>query len=202
VSDALDVWLAVRPRLAQLEVKPRPLPIRGARDGYVAFLRQWVERRDPERAHALTRAHELARADAERAAALSFTLLASWQEVVLGAPAPFRDAPAFAKGGAEQYGLNPQTAARFESCLQDADSPADALALRAARAYLDVCFFHPFRDGNGRAASLLLDFVLFREGVLLEQVAPLFVVARRPTLTDARELLRLLEILLDASATR
>jgi fido (protein-threonine AMPylation protein) len=48
-----------------------------------------------------------------------------------------------------------------------------ALAARAARAYLDVAFFHPFTDGNGRAALLTLTFVLAREGVVLGEVGPL-----------------------------
>ncbi|MFG2732892.1 Fic family protein [Streptomyces canus] len=42
--------------------------------------------------------------------------------------------------------------------------------LRAARAYLDVCFFHPFDDGNARSAFLTLLFVLAREGVALNGV--------------------------------
>lgn len=201
MSDALDAWLELRPQLLRGDVAPRSLPIHGARDGYAAFLSQ-VTARDPERARCLARAHARSRADARRAAPLSFARLASWQELVLGAPAPFRDAPAFAKGGAERYGLNPDTAARFEACLREADTREVPLSVRAARAYLDICFFHPFCDGNGRAASLLFDFILYREGVLLDQVTPLFVVARSPTLSDARELLRLLEITLDAAAGR
>ena len=46
--------------------------------------------------------------------------------------------------------------------------------MRAARAYLDVCFFHPFDDGNSRMARLLLDFVLTRDGMCLSQCEPLF----------------------------
>ncbi|WP_189912906.1 Fic family protein, partial [Streptomyces albogriseolus] len=44
------------------------------------------------------------------------------------------------------------------------------LTARAARAYLDICFFHPFDDGNARSAFLALVFVLAREGVALEAV--------------------------------
>nr|WP_246112225.1 Fic family protein [Streptomyces hawaiiensis] len=44
------------------------------------------------------------------------------------------------------------------------------LTARAARAYLDVCFFHPFDDGNARAAFLTLIFVLAREGIALDGV--------------------------------
>ncbi|MFF7472809.1 Fic family protein [Streptomyces sp. NPDC008092] len=45
------------------------------------------------------------------------------------------------------------------------------LTARAARAYLDVCFFHPFDDGNARSAFLALVFVLAREGVTLDSVS-------------------------------
>lgn len=40
----------------------------------------------------------------------------------------------------------------------------------AARAYLDICFFHPFDDGNARSAFLALLFVLAREGITLNGV--------------------------------
>lgn len=52
----------------------------------------------------------------------------------------------------------------------DAEAP---LAARAARTYLDVAFFHPFADGNGRAALLALAFVLARADVTLDEVGPL-----------------------------
>ncbi|MFF8844351.1 hypothetical protein ACF08N_16805 [Streptomyces sp. NPDC015127] len=47
---------------------------------------------------------------------------------------------------------------------------AAPLSAGAARAYLDVCFFHPFDDGNARSAFLALVFVLAREGVALDGV--------------------------------
>lgn len=53
------------------------------------------------------------------------------------------------------------------------------LASRAARAYLDVCFFHPFADGNARAALLALVFVLGRDRVVPGHLGPLPMVARR-----------------------
>ncbi|MFK0284985.1 Fic family protein, partial [Streptomyces sp. NPDC090499] len=45
------------------------------------------------------------------------------------------------------------------------------LTARAARACLDVCFFHPFDDGNARSAFLALVYVLAREGVALDSVS-------------------------------
>ncbi|MGW6646680.1 Fic family protein [Streptomyces iakyrus] len=51
-------------------------------------------------------------------------------------------------------------------------APPLPLTARAARVYLDVCFFHPFDDGNARAAFLTLVFVLAREGIALDRVSP------------------------------
>jgi hypothetical protein len=53
--------------------------------------------------------------------------------------------------------------------------------VRAARVYLDICFFHPFPDGNARAARLALDHVLTREGLALRVADPAFVFPLRVT---------------------
>ncbi|MFO0714120.1 MAG: Fic family protein [Sandaracinus sp.] len=50
--------------------------------------------------------------------------------------------------------------------------------VRAARVYLDVCFFHPFEDGNARAARLALDHVLTCAGLALHAAGPVFAPAR------------------------
>jgi hypothetical protein len=114
------------------------------------------------------------RADAAAEQTLDFGLLARWQRTVLGvAHAPFRSGAALAKGGRERYGFHRDTSTHFEACLvqsQEGDTP---VAARAARAYLDVCFFHPFSDGNARSALLTLAFVLGKEGIVLDQVGPL-----------------------------
>ncbi|MFE7401068.1 Fic family protein [Streptomyces sp. NPDC057557] len=61
----------------------------------------------------------------------------------------------------------PDHRARFDACLAewttDGGRPLP-LTVRAARAYLDVRFFHPFDDGNARSAFLVLVFVLAHEG--------------------------------------
>lgn len=49
---------------------------------------------------------------------------------------------------------------------------------RGRPAYLDVCFFHPFADGNARSALLALAFILARDGVVLDQVGPITQVQR------------------------
>ncbi|NED93471.1 Fic family protein, partial [Streptomyces sp. SID11233] len=103
----------------------------------------------------------LAFADAEQRRPLTFALMAKWQRIVLGHDlVGFRTMPAFAKDGRERYGLAPDTPARFECCLSESAQPDLPLPSRAARTYLDTLFFHPFADGNARAAMLALAFVL------------------------------------------
>ncbi|SEF55823.1 Fic/DOC family protein [Actinacidiphila yanglinensis] len=129
---------------------------------------------DPARARGLLAALERVRADAERGATLDVELLRGWQRHVLGTARPpeFRTQPAFAKEGRKRYGIGPDTRARLDACLAESASGAGRprLTARAARAYLDVCFFHPFDDGNARAAFLTLVFVLARERVPLRHV--------------------------------
>ena len=172
-SDSLTTWLRVR---READWSRAPALRRGppARDGFLAWCAGPVRRRDPVRAERLLRAHTLARADAVRRAPLDFALLAGWQRQVLGeTAAPFRTGDAYAKAGRERYGLTPTTRTDFAACLREATDPAVRLAARAARAYLDVAFFHPFTDGNARAALLTLVHVLAREDVVLPEVGPL-----------------------------
>ncbi|MFF7387174.1 Fic family protein [Streptomyces scabiei] len=146
------------------------------RDGPAEDIRAFDGAIDPARAEGLLRALELLRADAARGARLDFALLSAWHQHVLGSPQPppFRTSPAFAKGGRERYGLGPDTPTRFDTSLAESEATAGeplGLTARAARAYLDVCFFHPFDDGNARSAFLALVFVLAREGLALEAVS-------------------------------
>ncbi|OKI94687.1 hypothetical protein AMK10_16910 [Streptomyces sp. CB02058] len=93
---------------------------------------------------------------------------------MLGATrAPFRVSDAYAKAGRERYGLTSHTRADFDSCLRGTTDPDIPPAARAARAYLDVAFFHPFTDGNARAALVTLVHVLAREDIVLPEVGPL-----------------------------
>ena len=171
--DSLSVWLRVR-RAADWHHAPVLRPVPPANDGFRTWCEGPVRRRDPVRAERLLAAHTVARADASRRAPLDFALLAGWQSEVLGeAEAPFRTNDAYAKAGRERYGLTPRTRADFDSCLRETADPDLPLAARAARAYLDVAFFHPFTDGNARAALLTLVHVLAREGVVLPEVGPL-----------------------------
>lgn len=170
--DHLQRWLEVREAVPWQEAPDRgaECPTAGARDGAAEDIRAFDGAVDPARADGLLAALELMRVDAARGASLDFALLRSWQQHVLGLPQPppFRSLPAFAKGGRERYGIGPDTRERLDACLAESqvgDGRPLPLTARAARAYLDVCFFHPFEDGNARSAFLALLFVLAREGI-------------------------------------
>ncbi|MEU6541546.1 Fic family protein [Streptomyces sp. NPDC047000] len=159
--------------------------------------------RDSEGTARVLTALDLAFADAEQGRPLTFALMAKWQRTVLGHDlVGFRTMPAFAKGGRERYGLAPDTRARFEHCLTESTQPDLPLPSRAARAYLDIPFFHPFEDGNARAAMLTLAFVLAREGALLDQVHPLQTTRWADDAEGAADLAVLLGILTTAAERR
>ncbi|MEV6976037.1 Fic family protein [Kitasatospora sp. NPDC093806] len=172
-ADSLSVWLHVR-READWHRAPALQRVPPDRDGFRSWCEGPVRLRDPIRAERLLAAYALAREDAARRTPLNFALLARWQREVLAATeAPFRVSDAYAKAGRERYGLTPRTQADFDSCLNETTDPDVPLAARAARAYLDVAFFHPFTDGNARAALLTLVHVLAREDIVLPEVGPL-----------------------------
>lgn len=176
--DHLERWLAVRASVPWQDAPESGShePVTPSRDGAGEDVRAFDGAIDPARAEGLLIALGLVRSDAARGASLTFDRLRIWQQHVLGTSQPprFRSSVAFAKGGRERYGIGPDTLARFDACL--AESAFDArrplpLIARAARAYLDICFFHPFEDGNARAGFLTLIFVLAREGVALDGVS-------------------------------
>lgn len=177
VPDHLRSWLALREDVPWEGVPDGggDGPVIPVRDGAAESIRAFDGAVDTARGEGLLAALDLVRADAARGARLDFDLLRGWQQRVLGTPEPpsFRTLPAFAKGGRERYGIAPDTRERLDVCLaESAPSGPRSLPLtaRAARAHLDVCFFHPFDDGNARSAFLALVFVLAREGVALDGV--------------------------------
>lgn len=195
--DHLRAWLAIRDRIpwpAAVEV-PR---YQAVRDGAEHDIRTYDEARSPERASDLRAALAHSRADAGRP--LTFDLLVGWQRHILGT-AEFRTGPAFAKGGRERYGL--ATPEELNACLRQSTDATLPVAARAARTYLDVCFFHPFDDGNARAAFLALAFVLAANGIVLDQVGPVRRLPRRADQPgDAVALAQLVTVLITASAQR
>ncbi|MEV7419561.1 Fic family protein [Streptomyces sp. NPDC089919] len=174
-ADCLAVWCRVRQQVDWRAAPEVPAPVRPAVvDGPAAWYGGPVRARDPERADRLLAALALSRADAARGEPLTPALLGRWQELVLGVRGlRLRGSDAFAKGGRERYGLTPGTWQDFAGCLRESADPAVPLPARAARAYLDVAFFHPYPDGNARLALLALTYVLESEGVRLPEVGPL-----------------------------
>jgi hypothetical protein len=210
VTDHLQDWCRVRETAAwdvhQVSKSPGEFTgsADGGRDGVAHYIRTVEHERDPLRAGRMSAALNRVRRDVVADRALDFAILSGWQSLVLGMQNPvFRTGPAFAKGGRERYGIEPGTPERFERCLAQSTQPDLALPARAARAYLDVCFFHPFDDGNARAALLALTFVLARDGVVLAQVGPIQRVARRADDPDsALDLARLVAVLMNAARRR
>ncbi|WP_411084427.1 Fic family protein [Streptomyces sp. cmx-18-6] len=186
VPDHTAGWLALRESVPWQEASHDvdEGPVTPSSDGAADDIRAFDGAVDPARAAGLLAALEAVRADAARGAVLDFERLRGWQQHVLGTPQPppFRSSPAFAKEGRERYGLDAHTRTRLDACLAQSAADGDRplpLTARAARAYLDVCFLHPFDDGNARSAFLTLVFVLAREGVALGKVGLLRRVAFR-----------------------
>lgn len=178
MPDQLTTWQQVRERVPWRDVVPHlPTPVTAVRDGFTAHAAIGEDRRRQNR---LLAAYADARCAATIGAALTPDLTARWNAMLRGIPAAgFRRGPAFAKDGRDRYGLHPDTQRRYASCLSQAADRTIPVAARAARAYLDTAFFHPYDDGNARLGGLILHFVLLRAGVELDEVRPLLTTIRR-----------------------
>jgi hypothetical protein len=206
MADHLQTWLAVREAVPWQETRAAGTDrlFTPARDGAVHDIRSFDHARSPDRAAALLAALRQARADAATDSTLTCDLLSGWQRQVLDSrDVEFRSQPAFAKAGRERYGIAPDTRNHFDACLSQSSEAELAVSARAARAYLDVCFFHPFDDGNGRSAFLALTFVLARAGIMLDQVSPIRRLKRRADDPgDALALANLVAVLINNSQRR
>jgi hypothetical protein len=177
--DALATWFGARARAFTTEwpdAVRRAVPV----DAHRAFIESHDRRRDPDRAARMHAALDACRASARRDEPLTFDRLAAWQALVLGehAPVAWRTTDAFARH--VRYAYAPDLPDRFDAALAEANG-SDEVVVRAARAYLDVAFFHPFPDGNARAARLVLDHVLARAGLGLVAMEPVALLLRSAT---------------------
>jgi hypothetical protein len=181
-DDATTPWLATRATAFEYSLPDNAGSTSPVRiDGHRRYIDGPEHARDPERARRMTAALDACRASARAGEPLTLENLCAWQALVLGQEqVTFRTTDAFAKGGRDRYPFAPDTEARFVAALAEANPTADGPSpvVRAARGYLDVCFFHPFADGNARAARLVLDHVLTRAGLALHSIEPLLVVSR------------------------
>ncbi|MEU4620670.1 hypothetical protein AB0G04_11930 [Actinoplanes sp. NPDC023801] len=178
LPDQLTTWQRVREQVPWRDVVPHPhAPIRAVRDGFAA---RAAIGEDPRRQSLLLTAYADARRAAEAGTGLTPDLTARWNGMLRGiSTAGFRRGPAFAKNGRDRYGLHADTRERYESCLSESADLTIPVTARAARAYLDVAFFHPYDDGNARLGGLVLHFVLLCGGVELDEVHPILTVVRR-----------------------
>lgn len=144
-------------------------------DGHVAYVNTHDARRDEVRARRFLEALGLARSLATSGERLTWSTLRKLQATALGRGAVgFRCGVAHAKRGLERYGWADGLERQFTDRLDLATSIAPHPVARAAMLYLDVCFFHPFDDGNGRAARLVLDYTLSQASVTLGQARLVF----------------------------
>ncbi|KAH3766879.1 Fic family protein [Pelomyxa schiedti] len=174
--DSLAAWLAIRNSFAW--APPNKLFLPSRRDGQTEYITTHDTKRDPARATNMLAALAQERDASARGLSLSFELIGTWQQTLLGSPSvpKFRTTDAFAKSGEERYPFTSSTVTEFQSALQQSESDiARGAVVCAARAYLDVCFFHPFEDGNSRCARLVLDFILRKNGLTVDNMEPLIV---------------------------
>ncbi|HZV00742.1 MAG TPA: Fic family protein [Planctomycetota bacterium] len=120
---------------------------------------------DPVRDERYRTALARVRALADGSSPLDLDLMVEIQTILLGRPVSVRKTTAFAKAGREAYawfeGFESMLRRKIAADAVDACHPL----VRACRLYLDIIFFHPFEDGNARAARLWFEFVLQRARV-------------------------------------
>jgi hypothetical protein len=155
--DALSEWQAIRESAFRSAAFAWTVP--AVWDAHLGFIEGKERSRDRDRARRMWSALDACRQSATRGEPLRLSELVKWQSLVLGHEAKLRAGGAFAKSGRERYGFDASTLPRFEHWLHEANDTSQPVHVRAARVYLDVCFTHPFEDGNARAARLALDHV-------------------------------------------
>jgi hypothetical protein len=170
-------WVEPTPDLVQRISTIKP--VSHLQDAHLKYIEQFDIKRSVQQANNFQNALFLARNDARTLNQLSFSTIQNWQGIVLGKSiAPFRNGPAFAKGGLEVYGFRANTEIIFSNKIHlDFEDSAHPIC-KAIRSYLDICFFHPFEDGNSRAARLIFDFYTTRGGLIMKDVRPLFSLPR------------------------
>ncbi|MEU8795935.1 Fic family protein [Streptomyces sp. NPDC048643] len=203
-ADALATWCQVRNQIDWASAAGEtPAPVRAAVDGFAIWCEAGDRSSNPARGDRLLTALTRTRVDASRKRPLTYVLLAEWQRLVLGMPeVAFRRGDAFAKGGRERYALTSHTQRDFVHCVSQSTDPRVPLASRAARAYLDVAFFHPFPDGNARLAMLTLAYVLELERVRVDQVGPLQTTRYADDAAGAADLADLVSVLIRSTHRR
>jgi hypothetical protein len=157
----------------------RPFEETGAQERFLEEL-DAPAHEDPPREARFRTALVRVRALADAREPLTYARLCEVQAQVLGHPVAFREGDAFAHGGAHRYCFFPELEAMFIRKVEvDARDECHPVA-QAARLYLDIIFFHPFPDGNARAARLWLEFLLRRSRLPTPSLAPLVLLPKQP----------------------
>lgn len=158
---------------------PPPIPVEVKDDWHLQFIKTIDQPKSKERAELLATALKEVRSLAAQGSLLTFELFCEIQGIILRrSKVDFRKTTAFGKQGREKYGFHPDIKELFVQRLLEHQTTTLPPAVRAARAYLDVCFFHPFPDGNARAARLAFDYILTASNLSLKDARPIFCFAR------------------------
>ena len=180
VPDTTSSWIRFRDR-EWFDRTPFVPIVDVKQDRHLKFVQEFDFEKSAERGEAMVAALAKCRSDASSGKLLDWELLKTWQALVLGQPSEaieFRSGDAFAKEGRERYPLFEKTPKQFKKLLLQANETDTCPIQVASRAYLDVCFFHPFEDGNARAARLTLEYVLALHDFALILTDPIFRFAR------------------------
>jgi len=87
---------------------------------------------------------------------------------------------AFARGGAHRYLYSPELEEMFTRKVEADGRDGCHPVAQAVRLYLDLAFFHPFEDGNARAARLWFEYALRRARLPTPPLAPWVLRPKRP----------------------
>lgn len=120
------------------------------------------------------------RALADAREPLTWARLVEAQAEVLGRRVGFRTGEAFARGGAHRYLYAPELEEMFTRKVEADGRDGCHPVARAVRLYLDLAFFHPFEDGNARAARLWFEYPLRRARLPTPPLAPWVLRPKRP----------------------
>lgn len=158
----------------------RPFEEKGAQEDYLTGHDTPAHGGDGAREARFLSALARVRALADAREPLTWARLVEVQSVVLGGPVAFRTGEAFARGGAHRYLYSPELEELFTRKVEaDARDGCHPVA-RAVRLYLDLAFFHPFPDGNARAARLWFEYALRRARLPTPPLAPWVLRPKRP----------------------
>ncbi|WP_223633692.1 Fic family protein [Corallococcus sp. EGB] len=138
------------------------------------------EAQGPARTERFERALARVRRLADAGEPLTFTGMVEVQSMLLGGPTGFRTGDAFARSGAHRYAHTPGLEAAFREKVESEAREQRHPVAHATRLYLDLCFFHPFPDGNARAARLWLEYMLRRGRLPTPPLVPVVLWRKNP----------------------